>query len=219
MIERYYNLIKNWITERNPKERYGIIIICAVLTYMLWNLLWGNAIHNARKIKDDEFNAMNVTLATTEAQINTIMTYVSSPSYTKFIKEQQLSKAKLERLQNKIERILPTILNPNDLPLLTKDILNQQPGIRFVSLKSIAIGPLNEKNLGDIHSAIDLKNVKPYGFELIFDSTYFATINFLKRLEQLSWNLYWDDITYKVIQYPKAQVTVKFHVLINQAKN
>ena len=37
--------------------------------------------------------------------------------------------------------------------------------------------------------------------------------NFLKKIEQKSWHIEWGQLTYKVIEYPKAQVTITIYTL------
>ena len=61
-----------------------------------------------------------------------------------------------------------------------------------------------------------VKNVFKYQLQLTFRSTYFNAIDYLKRLEQLSWGLYWDSLEYKVVDFPEGVVTVKLYVLNNK---
>jgi MSHA biogenesis protein MshJ len=50
-------------------------------------------------------------------------------------------------------------------------------------------------------------------FRIEFLSDYFSTLQYLKSIEQLPWPIYWDTMDYKVQEYPKADITIKFHVL------
>ena len=50
-------------------------------------------------------------------------------------------------------------------------------------------------------------------YTLTLKGNYFSILNFLKRLEQLKWQLYWDRLQYQVDNYPEATVTVEFYTL------
>ena len=43
---------------------------------------------------------------------------------------------------------------------------------------------------------------------------YFAIQDYLQRLEQLSWRLYWDSFDYSVTHYPEGVVTISFYTLM-----
>jgi MSHA biogenesis protein MshJ len=58
-----------------------------------------------------------------------------------------------------------------------------------------------------------LPEVYQHGLEVIFQGNYNSTLSYLKKLEQLPWKFYWEEVTYEVIKYPKAQITVRIHTL------
>lgn len=50
-------------------------------------------------------------------------------------------------------------------------------------------------------------------YKLILKGDYFSIVNYLEKLEQLEWQLYWDKLEYKVMEYPLATATIEFYTL------
>lgn len=55
-------------------------------------------------------------------------------------------------------------------------------------------------------------------YTLTLNGDYFAIMNYLKQLEQLEWQLYWDKLDYQVQTYPAAKATVEFYTLRPQSQ-
>ena len=49
-----------------------------------------------------------------------------------------------------------------------------------------------------------------------FRGDYMSTLRYLEMMEDLSWKFVWDDLQYKVEEYPDALVTVRFHTLSSE---
>lgn len=52
-----------------------------------------------------------------------------------------------------------------------------------------------------------------HAVELEFQGDYRSTLRYLKNLENLPWRFYWDGVSYEVIKYPKASITINIYTL------
>lgn len=59
----------------------------------------------------------------------------------------------------------------------------------------------------------NLPEVYQHGLQVVFQGDYHSTLSYLRKLEQLPWKFYWDEVTYEVLQYPKAQISIRIHTL------
>lgn len=50
-------------------------------------------------------------------------------------------------------------------------------------------------------------------YTLKLQGDYFAILNYLQRMEQLEWQLYWDKLDYEVLNWPQAAATIEFYTL------
>ncbi|GGI85126.1 hypothetical protein [Legionella impletisoli] len=51
-------------------------------------------------------------------------------------------------------------------------------------------------------------------YKLVLKGQYFPILNYLKRVEALPWQLYWDKMDYQVETYPEAIATIEFYTLM-----
>jgi MSHA biogenesis protein MshJ len=58
-----------------------------------------------------------------------------------------------------------------------------------------------------------LPEVYKHGLEIVFQGDYNSTLSYLRKLEQLPWKFYWEEVAYEVLDYPKAQILVRIHTL------
>ena len=58
-----------------------------------------------------------------------------------------------------------------------------------------------------------LPEVYKHGLEIVFQGDYNSTLSYLRKLEQLPWKFYWEEVEYEVLDYPTAQILVRIHTL------
>jgi MSHA biogenesis protein MshJ len=65
----------------------------------------------------------------------------------------------------------------------------------------------------NVGSSVNLPEVYKHGLEIVFQGDYNSTLSYLRKLEQLPWKFYWEEVVYEVLDYPKAQIMVRIHTL------
>jgi MSHA biogenesis protein MshJ len=127
----------------------------------------------------------------------------------------------------------PNLQNRQNLTALQQSIVNlkQQLNVgekRFVpsQLMASALGDMLKQH-GKLQ-LIKLETLPPKAFgsndqqpawvyrhtmSLTFQGDYFSTLNYLKALEGLPWRIHWDNIDYKVQDYPLAQTRIQVYTL------
>jgi MSHA biogenesis protein MshJ len=119
-------------------------------------------------------------------------------------------------LKTQIGGVTSKVIPEEKIPDVYKDILNAQEGVLLIALKKLPPEPLVPAGFETIDLPSEFKNISKYTLQIEFQSNYFDTVEYFKRLEKLPWQLYWDNLEYKVTNYPRANVIVKLHFLIKQ---
>ena len=52
-----------------------------------------------------------------------------------------------------------------------------------------------------------------HGLQLELEGSYLATLAYLKALQALPWEFYWDEVRLQVDKYPTAKITIVVHTL------
>lgn len=107
-------------------------------------------------------------------------------------------------------------ISSKDLANLLHDLLKQANGVQIVEFstetQTVAINPVPESE-GASKPVSQSLAVLPTHYRLVLRGGYFPIMNYLKRLEELSWRLYWDKLDYTVTHYPEGLVTLSFYTL------
>ena len=195
-MNKKIEFIIEWIKAHDFRDQCIMLLLSFAIIYVLTNFFFVWPLEKEdkellEKMKTTK-SAMNVMLQ----QISMIASVVNTNSY------------------KKVTQGAMFFHGTQSVPNLTNDILSQKTeDVVLVNLKNLLDQPWSVS--GD-NPAATLNPVTQHSFQLNFVGNYFGVINYLTRLEQLPWHLYWDTLEYKVVKYPQAEVVVKVHILSKQ---
>lgn len=125
----------------------------------------------------------------------------------------------LEKLKQQQKDLTIEFIQPVQMAGVLRDMLHAENGLVLTRLESLGVQPLfpveesnkteNEKNSSRIHQP----EIYKHGLRIVFEGDYFKTLSYLHALEAMPWSLYWDNVEYKVTEYPKASVAITIHTL------
>ena len=93
---------------------------------------------------------------------------------------------------------------------LVENLFTYNSGLTLKSLKSLDVKPLA---LDNDRTDVEDGGVYMHGMSIEFEGNYFNTLDYIKALEKLPWQLYWGGIEYKVTAYPLAHITLLVYTL------
>lgn len=115
-----------------------------------------------------------------------------------------------QQLENRIAKLNEglALVNSGDIfpkqaSVIMQALLNDESGLTLIALNSLPTKVL--KDFDDKGRVLYIHDIT-----LTFKGNYFATLSYLKSLENIKWRLFWDDFSYQVKQYPEAEI--KLHV-------
>ena len=110
------------------------------------------------------------------------------------------------------------LIAPQQMAKLLESVLQQHHDLKLLKLQSLPAVPL----VTTTRSADKDQKDKPvrktaevfrHGLQLEFEGSYLATLAYLKSLQALPWEFYWDEVQLQVDKYPQAKVTIVVHTL------
>lgn len=122
----------------------------------------------------------------------------------------------LNELNERFEGEMSQLVSPQAMPGLLNELFSEAGDLEVLSMKSLSptLVDLNKQSESDSNDApeepSEQQSIYRHGIEITFEGNFFATRDFLDSAENLSWKLYWQDLTYSVSEHPKAvtQLTV-----------
>lgn len=199
--------LQQWLAARNPRESALVYTAGFFVVYMFWNVLFGLSLHHRMVISKQHNLQLLSEYDVQKNKLSSIESVISNSSFIRDFAAQEQLTNKSNSIEKMIKKMELNFIPLDKLTKVTSDIISQQEEVTLLSLKSFSQEPWLNSTLTDVYK---------HKMQIEFRGTYFNTIEFLGYLEKLPWHLYWDNIDYKVLTYPEADVVAQFYVLSNQ---
>lgn len=117
-----------------------------------------------------------------------------------------------QELSQKIQQMTGSYISAHQMLTLLEDLLVKMPEVQLFALENLAATPVF---IGSEPTAQPL--LYQHRTKLIFRGNYAALQALLSQLQQLSWQLHWVKLNYKVIKYPEAQLQLELETVSESA--
>lgn len=208
-------LMKQWVTKRSERDQFYMFLAGLACIYLIFMFMFNRPITR----ENDEIRAKIAELSSQKTsiqqQIETLTQSIEDPLFIQMINAQKRLTESLKGLEGKLVKLKPKVILPQNIPNIIENVLSvANPSIDFVKLEELPV-ELWLKSDADKAALSGIVNDELYthSFRIEFLSDYFSTLHYLSSIEKLPWPIYWDTLEYKVLQYPKADVSITFHVL------
>jgi MSHA biogenesis protein MshJ len=134
-----------------------------------------------------------------------------------------------ESLQQKINLLTQALVAPKQMVNLLERVLTQDKQLKLISLSNFPEQAMNIQDntlrensrvensalASGIEAAREAEEALIYkhAFEIELEATYGSTVSYLKRLDGLQWQLFWQRLEYESTQYPKGRLKIKIYTL------
>lgn len=192
-----------------PRERLLLLgILVLLLAVATQSLLWstGFAHHERERSRIDnlraEFTANQNTLRTLQQAMN-------NPRVEALEERNAELKNDLQTLNQRIDAITDVLIPPQTMVTLLRELLN---GNRL-TLKRLQVEPAERVETGGNAASVTLYR-HPMVLELNGD--YDALVGYLKSIEALPWQLFWDELSVETEDHPRLNIRLRVHTLSDQ---
>lgn len=125
--------------------------------------------------------------------------------------------AQRNQLDEQLLTVGTALVRPQDMNGLLEGLLARHAGLRLVSLKTLAPqsvlsqkAPASEAGSKPVERAFDLYR---HGVEIRLEGNYGQLQAYLAQLEKLQKRLLWGQLSYRVVDYPRAEMTLTVYTL------
>ena len=154
-----------------------------------------------------------------------ILAHAKSHDMDALITQYHRLKKQTQSLDQKLIHYRHSYIEDNELATLLYSILKDMKNVSIENFSTLAsIAPVSVPSKSGTKTGTPAPAPEPSKapIEIVPETTryslslkgdYFSIMRFLQRLEQLKWQLFWDNFNYHVKSYPQAIATVEFHTL------
>lgn len=207
-IKKFFYRLQQWVNQQSMPARVGVQLGVLLVIFLLWLSFAYMPVHQRESFYLDELASADNLIETTNNDLNTIMQQLSGSSH----QERQMELSKEAQEAEKYLSVLEGEIIPSDeMSTVLRDVLLKEHDL---ALKDFHVFP-KQTLVATKASKDKAQEILLYeqNVQMTFSGDYFAVLKYLQHLEKLEWRFFWDEITYKVNNYPTATVTVKLHTL------
>lgn len=121
-----------------------------------------------------------------------------------------------DKLDEQLRQFSSVLVRPEQMNGLLESLLARQAGLRLVSLKTLApqsVLPAEEVKEGEAKPVERSFDLYRHGVEIRLEGGYAQLQAYLSQLEKLQQKLLWGPLNYRVIDYPRAELTLVVYTL------
>jgi len=131
----------------------------------------------------------------------------------------------LVKINKKLADKFHGLIEPKQMAQVLESILKQHKDLKLLSVRSLASEQLIQpESVADENEGSEVRGTNDgqqmarvevfrHGLQIKFEGNYLATLDYLKTLEGLDWEFYWDAVQLEVSEYPKSTVLITVHTL------
>jgi len=197
------------------RERALVSLAVLVVMYMLWDAVLMSPEHLRQTQLVGEMYQLNERMAAVDAQLQTLTASLGDSEVRRQRQRIADLREALRGLGSQQAALTVAFIRPRQMAGVLRDMLGSDGKLTLMKLESLGAQPLFPPSEAEDAEAADYEQPRIYkhGMRVSFEGDYFATLKYLQALESMPWRFYWDELDYRVTDYPRARVSITIHTL------
>lgn len=196
----------------NERERLSVMLLSVVAIIIVFIELIISPLNQKYDVIDKQI----ISLTTQTQQLESQVTLLKSKR-TRDPDFQEKQKVKLldEQITNlnvRLKEKMHGLIEPKQMAKVLEVVLAQNTDLKLQRVQSLGAEPLSpiKTKEGEDPQALGIYR---HGLQIEFKGSYLSTLKYLKALDELPWNFYWDVLELNVDKYPVSTIVITVHTL------
>ena len=219
MLAQWNKLVQRF-TALSLRERLLVGVSLLVAITVIWFMLLIDPMLNASKSAQAELSTVKKTGASLQQQLQALKLKQQDDPLRELKDRIAQLNQHIVQVDTQLNEKLHGLIAPKQMAKVLESVLQQHRELKLVKLQSLPAKPLvtETKPVTETRPATEASQEKRaqvyrHGLQLEFEGSYLATLAYLKALQTLPWEFYWDEVRLQVDKYPQAKVTIVVHTL------
>ncbi len=128
-------------------------------------------------------------------------------------------KIRLKEIEGLMQASTAQLVPPENMAKILENVLYNTKGLELVEVKSLGATALVKKDEKEEQknkeqaSSDNLQNAYKHGLKIVFEGDYMSTLDYIRKLEELEWNFFWDSFEFNVKEYPESLAAITIFTL------
>lgn len=196
----------------SERERLSILLLSVVAIAIIFIELFISPLSQQSDIIGKQIVSLESQTKQLENQILILRTKKNrDPDF----QEKQKIKLLNEQLSNiniHLKEKMHGLIEPKQMAKVLEVVLAQNTDLKLQRVQSLGAVPLAPVKAKEGEKTEDL-GIYRHGLQIAFKGSYLSTLKYLKALDALPWNFYWDVLELNVDKYPTSSIVITVHTL------
>ena len=194
------------------RERISVILLAVVAIMIIFVELLISPLNQQYDVVDKQI----ISLQTQTKQLeNQTVILKSKKNRDPDFQEKQKIKLLDEQISNlnvQLKEKMHGLIEPKQMAKVLEVVLAQNTDLKLQRVQSLGAEPLSPIKAKEGEEAESL-GIYRHGMQIEFKGSYLSTLKYLKALDELPWNFYWDVLELNVDKYPVSKIVITVHTL------
>ena len=231
MIERlkqlWARLVAN-INARSESERGILLAMAGAGLFMLWLTMVSDPLAASILTTESQIANVNRQIAGQKAEYAEKVA-ASEEDPNRYANERlQIVTQEQARLDEQMASLAGDLVTPAQMTEILGNVLDSQEGLELIAFQNKDALPLQSGVRNNATADADATEgeefdefgqqplqgqVYEHGLVIEFQGSFFDTLRYLRFLENISGNFFWDVLSYELMDWPNAHVRLEIHTL------
>lgn len=205
------------------RERAMVLLAIVAVLVFLWDSFLMNPLDIRQRQLQSQLQAERAQLSGLNIQMRqAIAAQKIDPNAANRERLAELQSA-LSELEENVRDTATDLIEPARMPQVLRSVINQISGLTLRQLNGLGVSSLMEKTKPDaeaeesagtqVDNSSSMANAYKHGMRMELRGDYLTTLEYLRRLQALEWNFFWDSLEFQIGEYPDADTTLTIYTL------
>lgn len=196
----------------NERERLSVMLLSAVAIVIIFLELIISPVNQKYDVVDKQLLSLQTQIKQVERQVKILKTKKTrDPDFQEKQKEKLLNE-QISNLNVQLKEKMHGLIEPRQMAKVLEVVLAQNTDLKLQRVQSMGAVPLSPIKAKAGEEAEEL-GIYRHGMQIEFKGSYLSTLKYLKALDELPWNFYWDVLELNVEKYPVSSIVITVHTL------
>ena len=196
----------------NERERISVLLLSVVAIIVIFVELLISPLSQKYNIVDKQIVSLQTQTTQLKSQILVLKTKRNRDPDFQEKQKIKLLDEQLSNLNVHLKERMHGLIEPKQMAKVLEVVLAQNTDLKLQRVESLGAVPLSPVKAKEGEEAEEL-GIYRHGLQIEFKGSYLSTLNYLKALDELPWNFYWDVLELNVDKYPVSSIVITVHTL------
>jgi MSHA biogenesis protein MshJ len=205
--------IMKWLRARHPRERAILLVAGLGILGMIWLTFVHDVLTAAKAEESRNITIADGRIAEEQNRQNEIKTtYTTDPNVYAQTRQRELRDAANDA-DARLNRLYGDLILPQQMNQVLTTLLQRETTLNLVKLDNLPSEALIAVAAAPEDDAAPGVQVYKHGLHLEFQGSFIDTVYYLRSLEQLDSNFFWENLEFELGEYPTAKISLDIYTL------